>query len=137
MLQQDGNVKLLTSNVDVAGESQQTNSNIISRTSDANIDIIGSNIGSESPSEILAGRDFKGMLVQLRTHYDYIFLEGASLNDFSDTKELLTYVDKVVTIFSANSVLGATDRESIDFIKSLNDTFLGAILNKVDMKNVA
>ncbi len=137
MLQQDGNVKLLTSNVGVADESQQTDSNIISRTSDANIDIIGSSIGSESPSEILAGRDFKGMLVQLRSHYDYIFLEGASLNDFSDTKELLTYVDKVVTIFSANSALGSTDRESIDFIKSLNDTFLGAILNKVDMKNVA
>jgi len=138
MLQQDGNVKLLTSNVNEAGEASSNDSkNIISHTSDANIDIIGSSHGSESPSEILAGKDFKAMLVQLRNHYDYIFLEGASLNEFSDTKELLTYVDKVVTIFSADSKLGSTDRESIDFIKSLNDTFLGAILNKVDMKNVA
>lgn len=137
MLQQDGQAKLLTN---IAGENnntEQSNKSIISRTSDANIDVIGSSVGSDSPSEILAGKDFAGMINQLRNHYDYIIMEGASLNQFSDSKELLSFADKVLAVFSADSTLGNTDRESIDFIKSLKNSFLGAILNKVDMKNVA
>ena len=137
MLQQDGQAKLLTN---IAGENnntEQSNKNIISRTSDANIDVIGSSVGSDSPSEILAGKDFAGMINQLRNQYDYIIMEGASLNQFSDSKELLSFADKVLAVFSADSTLGTTDRESIDFIKNLKNSFLGAILNKVDMKNVA
>jgi polysaccharide biosynthesis transport protein len=140
MLQQDGQVKLLTSK-DSPGDGKETeantNSNIISKTSDPNIDVIGSNIGSESPSEILAGRNFSGMMVQLRSRYDYILMEGASLNDYSDSKELLTFADKVITVFSADSKIEQIDRESINFIRSLKDAFLGAILNKVNEKNIA
>jgi polysaccharide biosynthesis transport protein len=137
MLQEDGQIKLLTGRAgDEPGQRDGAN-NIISRTSDVNIDVIGSNSGPESPSEILAGRDFVGMLQQLRNHYDYIIMEGASLNQYSDSKELLSYADKVLAIFSAESSLSSADRESIEFMKNLNGAFLGAILNKVDMKNVA
>jgi polysaccharide biosynthesis transport protein len=140
MLQQEGQARLLTSKAGSTEQEQRMddgNSNIISKTSDVNIDVIGSNIGNESPSEILAGRNFSGMMNQLRSRYDYILMEGASLNEYSDSKELLSYTDKVITVFSADSTLQQIDRESISFIKSLNDAFLGAILNKVDMKNVA
>lgn len=110
---------------------------IISKTNDKNIDIIGSSSGIDSPSEILAGRDFNGMINQLKASYDYILMEGACLNDYSDTKELMTYSDKIITVFSAESTLKQIDHESISFIKSLNGSFLGAVLNKVDEKNVA
>ena len=137
MLQQDGQVKLLTGHFTDEEKKENYNNNIISKTSDTNIDVIGSNSGSDSPSEILAGRDFSGMMAQLRERYDYILMEGASLNQYSDSKELLAYTDKVITVFSANTSLEHSDRESISFVRSLNDTFLGAILNKVDVKNVA
>lgn len=137
MLQQDGQVKLLTGHFTDEEKKENYNTNIISKTSDTNIDVIGSNSGSDSPSEILAGRDFSGMMAQLRERYDYILMEGASLNQYSDSKELLAYTDKVITVFSANTSLEHSDRESISFVRSLNDTFLGAILNKVDVKNVA
>jgi polysaccharide biosynthesis transport protein len=77
------------------------------------------------------------MMVQLRSRYDYILMEGASLNDYSDSKELLTFADKVITVFSADSKIEQIDRESINFIRSLKDAFLGAILNKVNEKNIA
>jgi polysaccharide biosynthesis transport protein len=64
-------------------------------------------------------------------------MEGASLNDYSDSKELLTFADKVITVFSADSKIEQIDRESINFIRSLKDAFLGAILNKVNEKNIA
>src|SRR5690606_19920430 len=61
---------------DVKDKYQQT---IISPTFLENIDIIGSRGGDESPAEILSGRNFREVLDELSTDYDYIFLEGASL----------------------------------------------------------
>lgn len=119
------------------GTSHEESSTFISKTSDKNIDIIGNTPGVDSPSEILAGRDFTSMISRLRESYDYILMEGACLNDFSDTKELMDYADKVITVFSAESTISQLDKESITFIKNLNGAFMGAILNKVDEKNVA
>ena len=135
MLQEDNEIKLLTS--PLSKTSEHSDNNIISQTSDKNIDVIGSSTGSESPSEILAGRNFNVMIDQLRKNYDYIFLEGASLNEFSDTKELMSFADKVISVFSADSVLKQIDHESINYFKSLNGVFMGAILNKVESKDLA
>ena len=41
--------------------------------------------------------------------YDYIFMEGAPLNGYSDSKELVQYADGVIAIFSATSEI-QTDR---------------------------
>lgn len=108
----------------------------ISHTNDKNIDIICSAEGSESPSEIFAGRDFHKMINALKDRYDYIFLEGAALNEFSDTRELTQYVDGVLAIFSAQSSLTGLDRESIKYLKSLNGKFLGAILNNLNKDDI-
>lgn len=101
-----------------------------------NVDIIGNKGGSHSPSEILAGKNFRRVLEGFSTKYDYIFLESASLNEYSDTRELAPYVDKVVAVFDANSSLKNIDRESIDFLNNLNGKFMGGILNNVDLKNL-
>lgn len=108
--------------------------NIISRTGHENIDVIGSSVGTSSPSEIFSGRDFRNMLDIVSMNYDYVFMEGPSLNKYPDTKELLAYVDKVIPVFSADSVIKQVDSESIDFLKTLNGKFLGAILNNVETK---
>jgi polysaccharide biosynthesis transport protein len=133
MLQEDTETKLLSNALDQPGEKS---ANIIYRTENKNIDVIGSNAGPESPSEILADRNFHSMIDKLRKNYSYILMEGASLNEFSDTKELLMYADKLIAVFSAESTLQAIDKESIDFINSLNGKFLGAVLNKLDMEHI-
>lgn len=101
-----------------------------------NVDIIGNKGGNHSPSEILAGKNFRRILEGFSTKYDYVFLESAALNDYADTRELVPYVDKVITVFDANQSLNSTDRESIDFLKNLNGKFMGGILNNVDLKNL-
>jgi len=109
---------------------------IVSHTAHKNVDIIGSHRGTNSPSEILSGRNFKGMLDSLKSDYDYIILEGASLNDYPDTKELVGYADLVLPVFSAESEIRQSDKESIRYLKSLNGKLVGAILNKVESKNL-
>lgn len=101
-----------------------------------NVDIIGNRGTSHSPSEFFAGRDFQNFISDLKDNYDYIFLEGASLNKYSDTRELVSFVDKIVAVFSAESEIKDLDKESIDYLLSQEDKFFGSILNKIDVKNM-
>jgi len=100
------------------------------------VDIIGNRGGYNSPSEIFAGKDFNNFVEELKQNYDYIFLEAASLNKYSDARELTGYVDKVINVFSANSDVKEADRDSMAYLKSLDDKFMGAILNRLNLKNL-
>ncbi len=117
-------------------EEEQGYESIVSATAHKNVDIIGSHRGTDSPSEILSGRNFKGMLESLKQDYDYIIMEGASMNDYPDTKELIGYADLVMPVFSAESQIRNSDKESIQYLRSLNGKLMGAILNMVDSKNL-
>lgn len=98
--------------------------------------VIGSEGGDYTPSEILPRENLLHHLHELTAEYDYIFLEGPPLNDFSDAKELSQYVDGVIAIFSATQVIKQIDKESMKFYKELGNKFYGAVLNKVDLENV-
>ena len=124
------------------GSSQSTDDktsdrhSIIYRTEFQGVDIIGNIGGYDSPSEILAGRDFKEVIDNLSSRYDYILMEGSSLNEYSDSKELIEYVDKVITVFGAETVLNYLDKESIQYLKSVKGKMLGTVLNKVQLKDL-
>ncbi|MFK8103772.1 MAG: exopolysaccharide transport family protein [Saprospiraceae bacterium] len=101
-----------------------------------NVDILGNKGTNLSPSEVFAGKDFVNFIKKLSQNYDYIFLEGASLNRYSDSKELVSFVDKVIAVFSAESEIKQIDKNSIAYLESLDQKFLGGVLNKVDLKNM-
>ncbi|MGI8952117.1 MAG: GumC family protein [Chitinophagaceae bacterium] len=98
--------------------------------------VIGCESGDYTPSEMLPRENLLQRLHLLTPVYDYIFLEGPPLNDFSDSKELASYVDGVIAVFSANRNIKQIDKQSIEFFKSLNGKFTGSILNKVQLENV-
>ena len=97
---------------------------------------IGSEGGDYTPSEILPRENLLHHLQALTSDFDYIFLEGPPLNDFSDSKELAQYVDGVIAVFSAQDVIKQIDKQSLTFYKELNGKFVGSILNMVDLKNI-
>jgi polysaccharide biosynthesis transport protein len=63
-------------------------------------------------------------------------MEGAPLNVFTDTKELIKYADGLIAIFSADATYTAADKESISFLMENKEKFLGAILNRVQEDNL-
>lgn len=97
---------------------------------------IGSEGGDYTPSEILPRENILHHLNSLTSDFDYIFLEGPPLNDFSDSKELAQYVDGVIAVFSAQDVIKQIDKQSIAFFKELNGKFTGSILNMVDLNDI-
>ncbi|HVU58063.1 MAG TPA: Wzz/FepE/Etk N-terminal domain-containing protein [Puia sp.] len=99
--------------------------------------IIGSQGGDYTPSEVLPSEN--NLLIHLQAmleEFDYIFLEGPPLNDFSDSRELVDYVEGVVAVFSATDIIKQIDKESAKFFKDLNGKFCGSILNMIDLENV-
>ncbi len=97
---------------------------------------IGSEGGDYTPSEVLPRENLLHHLQALTAEFDYIFLEGPPLNDFTDSKELVQYVDGVIAIFSANHIIKQIDRQSMMFFNELNGKFVGAVLNMVDLEDV-
>lgn len=101
-----------------------------------NIDIIGCKGGNYSPLEIFSSKKISTLLTAVKEKYDYIFIEGACMNKYSDSRELSEFADGVITIFSARSVLKTTDYDSIGFINSLGDKNCGAVLNNIEQDNM-
>lgn len=125
------------SNQEFKENSGNNGKTLIYKTRYHGVDIIGNfGGGKDSPSEILAGKDFKRMVDNLVLQYDYILLEGASLNDYSDTRELIEYADKVIAVFDADSTLTELDYDSIKYLKSIKEKLLGSVLNRVKLKEL-
>jgi succinoglycan biosynthesis transport protein ExoP len=119
---------------DANGETNGRNNfdhDLITKTKNNFIDIIGNKKSQMSPSEVIPGGDFKVLLAWLKIHYDFIILEGPALNLFSDTKELSGFVDLVIPVFSADSKIDVEDWESLNFLKSLQQKLGPAVLNNV------
>lgn len=102
----------------------------------AGVDVIGCEKTTLSPSEIFAGKPFDVFLTEMRKYYDYILLEGACLNRYSDSKEIAIYCDKIVTVISADRSFNNNDQGSFEFISEIDDQYLGAILNKIKPEEI-
>jgi len=105
---------------------------IVTTYSVEGIEVIGCKGGDYTPSEILPRNHLLNYLPQLKGYYDFVLLEGAPLNDYTDSKELVHYVEGVIAIFSSKVSLKQNDKESIQFLQSMNGKLLGAVLNNVN-----
>ena len=111
-------------------------SEIITKTPIAGIDIVGCEGGDYTPEEVLQNGNLLEHLDELKERYDYILLESAPMNSYTDTRELIKYVDGIVSVFSAEAVIKPSDSEALKYLKSLNGKFQGAILNKVEIEHL-
>ena len=100
------------------------------------IESISNSGRSQSPLEGLNEEEFQEFLRRLGERYDYIFMEGAALNEYADTKELIDFSDNVLAVFSSDSTMRQADKDSIAFLEGLGDKFGGSILNRINRKNM-
>lgn len=101
-----------------------------------NIDMIGCRESNMSPSEVLFRFNFDAFINRFKEVYDYIIIESSSMNKYSDTKELEKYCEKVICVFSADQVISQNDKVGIQYLQSLSDKNMGAVLNNVLPENL-
>jgi succinoglycan biosynthesis transport protein ExoP len=109
---------------------------IKSMTTIPNTDLVGCTEGNYTPSEVLPKNNLLEHLPRIAENYDFVFIEGAALNNHADSKELSASVDGIIAVFSAKSSLGQIDKDSIQYLNSTGDKFVGTILNNVEANNM-
>lgn len=109
---------------------------ITSMTPIPNTDVIGCTEGNYTPSEVLPKNNLFDNIEKVAERYDYVFIEGASLNEHADSKELARYAQAIIAVFDAKSVLKQTDKDSIEYLKSTDGKFIGTVLNNVEPDNM-
>ncbi len=100
------------------------------------VTIIGNKCSDQSPLEVFAEAQLGKMLAHYRAHFDYIFLEGAALNHYPDSKELSIFADGIVLVCAARETIDNQGQYSLEYLKSLGDKVLGGVLNMVDIRNL-
>ncbi|MEO5967671.1 MAG: AAA family ATPase, partial [Ferruginibacter sp.] len=109
---------------------------IVCKTKYDGIDIIGCEQGNYTPSEVLYNLDDRKFINKLEEEYDFILIEGAALNYYADTKELVNFSEGIITVFSALSSFKQIDKEGLKFITDLKNKNNSVILNKVLTENI-
>jgi Mrp family chromosome partitioning ATPase len=100
------------------------------------VEVLGNTGLPKSPAELLGAQPFQAFLAELGEHFDYILLEAAALNDYSDAQELAPYAERVLAVFNAHSTLKNVDQPSLEFLRGLGPKFAGAVLTEVDGRRV-
>lgn len=109
---------------------------ITSMTSIPNTDMVGCNGGNYTPSEILPKNNLFEHLPRIAESYDFVLVEAAALNHRADSKELVDWVDGIIAVFSAKSSYAQIDKDSVRYLNSTGDKFVGTVLNNVEAYNM-
>jgi len=120
-------------------DGQQLNvgdNELAGKTPYADMYIIGCVERNTTPFEMFNSHQLNAFISQVKDKYDFILLEGASLNNYADSKELALSVDAVFTVFSADNAVTQIDKISNQFIAELKGKHYGVILNKVLTENI-
>ena len=70
-------------------------------------------------------------LASLKQYFDMIIIETSSLDTLNESKEWIEVSDRLVAVFEANLNITHSMDEKIEYLRGLNDKWIGWILNKV------
>jgi len=98
------------------------------------VTIMGNKGGDKSLLEIADQATIKNKLDQLKNQFDIIIIEASSLDTMNKAKEWMTFADKVVAVFAADQSLSESKKQLINYLKGLDKTFAGWVLNKTKSK---
>ncbi len=103
----------------------------IQASDDNQIYVLG-NLGSdksllEKSSEQVIGKK----IMQLKKSFDIIIIETQDLGMMNKAKEWIQFADKVIAVFEANQSINHEKQLYLNYLRTLNNKFIGLILNKV------
>lgn len=101
------------------------------------IDVISAGPIPPNPLELLASKNFKLIIEQLRGRYQRIIIDSAPIHAVSDALYLSTIADGVVYIVKADSTSDKLANKGLERLNDHNARVLGVVLNQVDVKREA
>jgi Mrp family chromosome partitioning ATPase len=97
------------------------------------ITVMGNSGGDISLFEIASQEIIVQKIAELRAGYDLIIIEASSLDTLNKSKEWNLFADKILTVFEANQNITLAKTQYIEYLRSIDDKFIGWVLNKVTL----
>ena len=88
----------------------------------------------ENPPSILARAQLQALFAELRQHYRWILIDSPPLASVTDALLLARHADMVVAVVRYNGVDKRLVKRAVAALRRTNPTFLGVVLNLVEMK---
>jgi capsular polysaccharide biosynthesis protein len=98
--------------------------------------VLGNRGGDASLLEISNSENIEIKLNQLKEDFDIIIIESEGLTSFNKSKEWIFFSEKVLTVFESRRKITIQSKQSIEYLKGLNEKFIGWIFNRDENKSI-
>ena len=99
-----------------------------------NIHVLTTGSMPPNPTEVLSSKKVASFLKNIKSDYDYIFIDSPPVGIVSDATVISTIVDAVMFIVGANETDLRHAEIAIENLKKADANVIGAVLNKYEMK---
>lgn len=97
---------------------------------EGSITIMGNYGADVSLFEIVSEYDAEQKLLELKDMFDMVIIEAPALTTLNQSKEWIVVGDRVMGVFEANTTISNEMKDQILYLKSLDEKFIGWVLNK-------
>lgn len=108
---------------------------VICMTNIQNLNIIFAGRIPPNPTELLGGENFRKMIAQLRSQYDYIIIDTPPLGSVIDCSVISKCCDGTILVIEAGAISYRFAREVKEQLEKSQSPVLGVVLNKIDMSS--
>ncbi|WP_428331028.1 exopolysaccharide transport family protein [Mucilaginibacter sp.] len=105
------------------------NSTYIERDS-SKISILGNRGNDITLLEINDEKHIQNEFNELKSRFDIILIDLPAIDALNKSKEWLLFSNKAIAVFEANRKISKSQKQYVDYLKSLNGKFAGWVLNR-------
>lgn len=87
-----------------------------------------------NPADVFGHERFKNLLVELRQHFDWVFIDSPPVVSLADAVILASMTDMVAFVIKHNENDKDLIRRCVTDLKRVNANVIGAVLNHVDLE---
>ncbi|MEO7212484.1 Wzz/FepE/Etk N-terminal domain-containing protein [Mucilaginibacter sp.] len=95
--------------------------------------VLGNHGGDVTLLEVSDEKFIRSRFNELKTKYDIIIIETPALSTLNKSKEWILFANKTIAVFEANKGVKKSQKNDLNYLRSLNEKFAGWILNKADI----
>lgn len=92
--------------------------------------VLGTKGGDVSLLELSNEKNILQKITALKEIFDVIIIEISALSTLSKSKEWIAFGDKLAVVFEANQSISFAKQNDVQYLKSLDNKFMGWVLNK-------
>ena len=107
---------------------------VLVKTSEPRLYAVFAGIIPPNPAELLESKSFAALLREMRKVYDYVIVDAPPLGSVIDGAIIAKHCDAAIMVISANKISRKFAKDVKRQLEKTGCPIIGAVLNKVNMK---